>query len=245
MTGLAVGDLLGGVAAAHHRRHTQFAGDNGSMAGAPASVGDDGGGALHDRLPVRVGHVGDQHVAGLHPVHFPDARDDLGRAGADAVADAAALGQVFAGPLQGIALDHPPAAALHRLRPRLQDVELAVDTVLGPFDVHRAVVVLLDDQRLAGQFLHLRVADAEAPAFVLRHLLGAHRGALGRCVRVYHADCLAAQVAAHDGRAAGVQGRLVDIELVRVHRALHHHLAEAVAGGDEHQHRGSRSRCRG
>ena len=29
-------------------------------------------GALHHRLPVRVGHVGDEHVAGLDAVHVGD-----------------------------------------------------------------------------------------------------------------------------------------------------------------------------
>ncbi len=33
---------------------------------------------------------------------------------------------------------------------------------------------------------------------------------------------------------AGAQRRLVDVELVRIHRALHDGLAEAVRGGDEH-----------
>ena len=32
----------------------------------------------------------------------------------------------------------------------------------------------------------------------------------------------------------GAQGRLVDVELVGVHRALHHRLAETVGGGQEH-----------
>src|SRR3546814_1753953 len=38
-------------------------------AGAAAAVGDDRRRALHHRLPVGIGHVGDQHVAGLHAVH--------------------------------------------------------------------------------------------------------------------------------------------------------------------------------
>ena len=33
---------------------------------------------------------------------------------------------------------------------------------------------------------------------------------------------------------AGFQRWLVHVELVRVHRALHHGLAETVGGGDEH-----------
>jgi hypothetical protein len=49
-------------------------------------------GALHHRLPVGVGHVGDQHVAGLHAVHLAS-RDQPHRAGADLLADGAAGGE--------------------------------------------------------------------------------------------------------------------------------------------------------
>ena len=44
---------------------------------------------------------------------------------------------------------------------------------------------------------------------------------------------LGAQIAANNGSLAGFEHRLVNIELVRVHRALHHCLAQPVAGSDE------------
>ena len=47
---------------------------------------------------------------------------------------------------------------LHRLRPRLQDVELAVLAVAAPFDVHRPAVVALDGDGGARQRLGLGVA---------------------------------------------------------------------------------------
>ncbi len=75
---------LGGVATADHRRHAQFAGDDGGVAGAAATVGDDGRGPFHDRLPVGIGHVGHQYVAGLNPVHILEARDHPRRARTDA-----------------------------------------------------------------------------------------------------------------------------------------------------------------
>ena len=50
----------------------------------------------------------------------------------------------------------------HRLRPRLQDIELAVDAVAAPLDVHRAAIVLLDDQGIARELLDLRVGDARS-----------------------------------------------------------------------------------
>ena len=74
--GLALGDYAGRVSAADHRRNAEFAGDDGGMTGAPAAVGDDRRGAFHHRLPVRIGHVGDQHVARLHARHLRGIGDE-------------------------------------------------------------------------------------------------------------------------------------------------------------------------
>ena len=73
--------------------NAELTADDGGMAGAPAAVGDDGAGALHHRLPVGVGHVGDQHVAALHAFHLGRAAHQTRGAGADLLADGAALGQ--------------------------------------------------------------------------------------------------------------------------------------------------------
>src|SRR5690606_4348851 len=144
-------------------------------AGAAAAVGHDGGGPLHHRFPVGVGHVGDQDVAGLHPVHLGDRPDHLGHAGADALADGTALAQDLAPTLQVVALDGGGAGTrLHRLGPGLHDEQLTGDAVLRPLDVHRAAVVLLDDHRLAGQRLDFRVVQAEAVLLVCRHRHHAH-----------------------------------------------------------------------
>ncbi len=65
----AVGDQLQRVAGADHGRHSQLTRDDRRVAGAASAVGDDGGGALHYRLPIGIGHISDQHVAVLHLVH--------------------------------------------------------------------------------------------------------------------------------------------------------------------------------
>ena len=159
----AVLQQVGGVAAADHGRDAQFARDDGRVAGAPAAVGDDGAGALHHRLPVRVGHVGHQHVAGLHLVHLADVVHQAHRAGADLLADGAAFGQHGARALELVALlGLALLLALHRLGARLQDVELAVGAVLAPLDVHRAAVVLLDDQRVAAPAARRRRRSANS-----------------------------------------------------------------------------------
>src|SRR5688572_10069396 len=230
---LAVPDLRRGVAAADHRRYAELARDDRRVAGAAAAVRDDGRGALHDRLPVRVGHVRDDHVARLDARHLAAACHDAGRARADALADCAPLRQRARALLQRETLDRAAGAALHRLRARLQDVDRAGLAVLAPLDVHRAAIVRLDDERLARELVHVGVVDAEA-----RPLRRGDRHDVGpaprrRLRRVNHAARLRAQVAADDRLAPGAPRRLVDVELVRVHGALHDELAEPPGRGDE------------
>ena len=192
----------GRVAAADDRRDAELARDDRRVAGAAAAVGDDRAGALHHRLPVRVGHVGDEDVAGLDLVHVGDRVDDPDRPGADLLADRAAFDEDRAAALQRVALlGLARRLALHRLGPRLQDVELAVDAVLAPLDVHRPAVVLLDDERVAGELGDLVVGERIAVALLgrgveRRHQLAARGAVFGR--RERHPDQLRAEVPADD-----------------------------------------------
>src|SRR5690606_30944651 len=137
------------------------------------------------------------------------------RARADLLADGTAFADHLAARAEHEALDlRGLAARLHRLRARLHDEELAGVAVLGPLDVHRAAVVLLDGQRLAGQLVHVLVIDREAVAQLFRRVLVAH--ALAGLVGIDHADLLGAQRATQDGRQLPAQRGLVDIELVRI-----------------------------
>ncbi len=232
---LAVFQHLGGIAATDHRRNAQLTSDDRRVAGTPATVGDDSARALHHRFPVRVGHVGDQHIARLDLVHFRYVVDHADLAGADTLANGAAFDQYGALLFQQVAFhDVGAGAALHRLGARLDDIQLAVVTVLGPFDVHRALVVLLDDHGLLGQLADLGIGQAEARALGAVHFDGLDRTAGLGFFAVDHLDRLAAQVAAQDSRAACLQGALVHVEFVRVDRTLHHGFAQAVGTGDEH-----------
>ncbi|MCY1285317.1 hypothetical protein D9M70_342490 [compost metagenome] len=160
--------------------------------------------------------------------------DHANAAGANALADGTAFHQDLALFLQQVAFHHGGAGtALNGFRTGLHDVQLAVVTILGPLDIHRAAVVFLDDQRLLGQFGHFGVGEGEAGAVGAIHVDGLHRLAGLGFVAVDHLDRLAAQVAAQDGGATGFQGCLVHVELVGVHSALHDGFAEAVGGGDE------------
>ena len=166
---------FGGITAADDGRDTQFAGNDGGVTGAAATVGDDGGGALHHRFPVRVGHVGDEHVTRLDLVHFLRVLDDTHRADTDLLANGAAGGEHLG---EGLELELFNLAGaglrLHGFRTGLQDVELAVDAILAPLDVHRTTVVLFDDHRVAGQFHDFFVVDGELVAQAFFDILGDH-----------------------------------------------------------------------
>ena len=228
----AVSEGLRAGAGADDGRDAELASDDRGVTGASAAVGDDRGGPLHDRLPIGVGHVGDEHLALDELVHLVDRGQHADGAGADLLPDRATLDQHLdtlrrrccdAKPLLGA---HP--TRLHGLGPRLEHVDESVDTVATPLDVHRAAVVLLDDQRVAGKLGDLGVGEAQQLGVggVDRHEL---RGATdARVGRVDHLGGLATNPALEDGRSVLAQGRLVDIELVGVDRALHDALAEAV-----------------
>ena len=155
-----VGQTTGGVATPHHSRNAQLAGDDGRMTGSAASVGDDRAGFFHDRFPIGVGHVGHEHITGLHQIHFGQAVDQANRTGADFLTNRTALSQHSAHPFEfvaqfGLALH----LALHGFRPRLQNIELAVHAVFAPFNVHRATVMRFDDQGVLRQFGHFVVGQ--------------------------------------------------------------------------------------
>ncbi len=232
---LAILKGVRGVAAADHCRDAQLTGDDRRVAGTTATVGDDCAGALHDRLPVRVGHVRHQHVTGLDLVHLGHVLDDAYLARADALTDGTAFDQYLAGLLEQIAFhDVGRSTALHRFRARLDDVQLAVVTVLGPLDVHRALVVLLDNHRLFGQLGHFGIAQAETRAIGRLDVDHLDRTTGLGFFAVNHLDRLAAQIATQDRRAASRQRVLVHVEFVRVDGALYNRLAQAVSAGDEH-----------
>ncbi len=230
---LAVGQQLAGALGADHRRDAELARDDGRMAGAPAAVGDDGRGGLHDRLPVGRGGVGDQHLAGLEAAQRMRADDAAHRSAGDLGADRAALHAHAAGGVEHVLLEHVGALARgRRLGAGLHDVERPVGAVLGPLDVHRPAVMVLDRDRRAGEFEHVGVAQAVARAHRPGRRAVDH-GLARAPAGVDHLHLLVAQRAAHDGAVALAVGRLVHVELVGVDSALHDVLAQPPGRGDE------------
>ena len=232
-----IAESVGRIPTTDHGRNAQLARNDGCMAGTPTAVGDDRAGPLHHRLPVRVGHVGNQHVTRLNPVHLRDRMHQAHRPGPDLLADRATFSQGLAAALELVAVFHLTGGlALDRLGPGLQHVQPAVLAILAPLDVHWAAIVLLDDQGVLCQLGDVGIRQGVAMAQFGWCVLGLHQPPRGTAFGFRgegHPDELAAQVAPNHGPFTCAQSRLVNIELIGVHSPLHHGLAQPVAAGDE------------
>ncbi|MNH13504.1 hypothetical protein D3C79_730770 [compost metagenome] len=140
------------------------------MAGTPATVGNDRCCLLHDRFPIRVGHVGDQYVARFDAIHFADIVDDLHRACPNAMANSSPFHQHGAVTVQLVAFHHLLIGA-HGFWPRLDYQQLAGVAVFGPLDIHRAAVVFFNQQRLMRQCLNFIIGQRETIALLFWHIL--------------------------------------------------------------------------
>ena len=119
---------------------------------------------------------------------------------------------------------------VHGLRPRLHDVELAADAVLGPLDVHRDPVMLLDAERHLRQMAAFEGLERPRPALLEGNLVDAR--VLHTVVGIHHAPVLAAQMAMDHGEVAPPQTLLPDGEGVRADAPLNHQFTKPVGGGD-------------
>ena len=203
------------------------------MAGTAAAVRDNGARLLHHRFPVGVGHVGDKHITLLHAVHFAGVSNDSHRARTDLLTDGAAFGKDLAAALQSKFLLHVGGVltALHGLRPRLQNVDLAVDAVFTPFNIHGTAVVLFNDAGKFRKFNDVVVCERKAAAVFGFHVNRANRAPGGFFRIKLHLDELTAQSAAHDRVLARGKARLMHEEFVGVHGPLNDGFTQAVARG--------------
>ena len=148
----AVFELFGGISTTHHSRNAQLTRNNGRMASTPAPVGHDGAGTLHYGLPVRVGHVGHQHIARLDLVHVLDVPHNTDWAGTDFLANRAAFCQHGAGALELVAhLGLAFGLTFHRFWPGLQNIKQAIRAIFAPLNIHGAAVVGFDGQGVTGE----------------------------------------------------------------------------------------------
>ncbi len=140
-------------------------------------VGDDRGRLLHNRHPVRARRGRDQHAPRHEAVDVVGALDHAGRARRDRIADAQTCHQQRSAPNESVRLHRRGLALrLHRLRPRLHDIERAVVTVSRPLHVHWHAVVFLDHDRPSRQPQDLAVVQHQRLLFLRRRLdrLGLH-----------------------------------------------------------------------
>src|SRR3546814_19358848 len=72
----------------------------------------------------------------------------------------------------------------------LKDVDLAIQTVAAPLDVHRTLVMLFDDDGVARQLDDFFVGQRVAVAFGYRHIHGAY-GVAGDAFEIGRASCRA------------------------------------------------------
>src|SRR5690606_32193229 len=96
----AIANQLGRIATSDHSRYSQLARDDRRVARAPAAIRDDGSRAFHDGLPIRIRHVRDQHIAGLHARHLLHVADDPRATCTDALADRPPLREYFRATLE-------------------------------------------------------------------------------------------------------------------------------------------------
>ena len=222
-----------GVAATDYGRNTQFARNNRRMAGTSATVGNDGCRAFHYRLPIRVGHIGNQYVAFFHAVHLGSVFHQAHFALADLLADGPAFGQYFF--LTGNRITAQAAAAFllgfNGFGAGLQNIDFTVHAVAAPLDVHRAAVVFFDNQRILCQLGNFFVTDGKLFALLGRNVHHLHGLACLSLFGKHHFNQFRTHGFTQHGGTAGTQSRFVDIEFVGVYRALNHHFAQTVGRG--------------
>mmetsp|Transcript_6288 Transcript_6288/g.14487 ORF Transcript_6288/g.14487 Transcript_6288/m.14487 type:complete len:510 (-) Transcript_6288:1331-2860(-) len=101
---ITLADLLCGITTADNGWDAQLTCNDGSVASAATTVGDDGTGLLHDGLPIRICHVSHQHLALIELGHLINAREDVHLAAADALADGTPLRDRLTALLQHLVL---------------------------------------------------------------------------------------------------------------------------------------------
>src|SRR3569623_974756 len=179
-------DALSGGAAADNGGDAELARDDGGVTGAAAAGGDDGRGNLHHRLPVGVGDVGDQHLAGFEFPHVFGFEYHARGAGGDLLAHALASGEQRTARFETVSFERMRSGfgGVHGLGPCLLNEEFIALAVFRPFDVHGhgaaglLGIMPLDHHRVARELQHLVVVERETFTlfFFHRDIAGGNAG---------------------------------------------------------------------
>ncbi len=203
------------------------------MGGSTTAIGHDGCCLPHDRHPVRIGHLGHQHRSRRECLDVLAAGQSLDRSDRHAFADRHAFDQSRPVPRDQVGPKRVDVSdGLHGLGTGLDDEQLARQPILGPLDVHRRAVVVLDHHRPPGQVDDLVVVEHE-----LVPLRVGGRTPLG-CSRARSVDQLLglrAERAPDDRRECRVgEERLEDGVAIGADRPLHHRFPESPRAVDLH-----------
>ena len=227
---------IGRVLAADHGWNPEFAGDDRCMTGASAAIGHDRRRTFHYRLPIRVGHIGDDDVSIPEQADLGHILDHACRALAHLAANGTAFGDLCTLRRHAITCQRICFCFLrfHRFGARLQNVQLAVAAVPAPFNIHRATVMRLDCHCIPGKLFSFRIGERKTLALGRGNRLRFHRLScrLGRTKN--HLFCFGTQSAPQHSRFSVLQTQFRDIEFIRINCTLYHHFAQAIAGRNEH-----------
>ena len=136
---LAILEDIGAILGSDDRRQPEFPAYDCGVAGAAASVGDDGGGFLHRRFPIGVGFLGNQNVTVAYFLKILHVLHDPHRPLCDLFSDASPLYQNLASCAEVIDRHRVNGfLRLHGLRSCLDDEQFPGAPVLSPFHIHYA-----------------------------------------------------------------------------------------------------------
>ena len=115
--------------------------------------------------------------------------NDLHRTGTNPLTDSAAFRQYFASGQKMITF-HDLFVGTDCLRTCLHNIELAGVTIFSPFDIHRAAIVLLNQQGLPGQLFHFVIGQRETAGEFSRDIFNLHLLAMFLAGCIDHPDFL-------------------------------------------------------
>ena len=224
----------------HDHGNAQFAGYDRRMAGPPSMFGDDRGRLFHRWFPVGRCRGGHENIALPDSFQLAAVLHQTDRTATDTVADRQPLDNQLA-LTADMKLRQQPGISrcMDCLRSSLQDIQVAIRAVLGPFDIHRRrtavpfAIMSLDGDCLPGKLNNFRVGET-GPQLVRSPDLAPDRCFFNLGRRIDELDFLATDPVTKNGLMAAFQRRLVYQKFVRIGDSLHDCLTQPPDAGDHY-----------
>ncbi len=228
-------------------RKTELPTDDGRMAGSSSAIGHDGRRFFHDRFPVRISFVRDQHVSISKVLKVLDMGDHSNRALTDFLSHAPALNENLSPLGQMIGFHHIGIfSGLNRFGPGLDNEQLTRLSVLGPFDVHGTgsaflpAVMVFNEATPSGQRQNFLIVHGKTVS-----VIGGDRHVFDHLASpdiINQFEFLASRNFMKNGLKPLLEGGLKDIILIRINGALHDIFPKPIGGVDQNDIRESRFR---